>query len=302
MPLRWPTVKWMTPPWGPSTRPASSTMSPGSAAPGRHEANVLAVGLLRDRQREACCECAGFILTEFAERETQEVELLARRAIKEIALVATGISGAMQLRSVGANDAPRIMAGGQRAGAQVARHRQQIAELHRLVAADARHRRRAGEIGIGEIVDHVGAEALFVIEHVMRDAERLGDTRRVVDVLAGAACALAAGGLAVVVELERDADDVATALDQQRGHGRAVDAARHGDDDARAETQRRIHQPFIMLRVVCGRRTVRPSSSSVITIWQPRRDVSVKPKARSSMSSSSSVASFNSSYHSGSTT
>src|SRR5438132_1355311 len=56
-----------------------------------------------------------------------------------------------------------------------------------------------------------------------------------------------------------------------------------------------------MLRVAAGNRTVSPSSSSVMMIWQPSREVAVRPKARSSMSSSSSLASFSSSYHSGST-
>ena len=42
----------------------------------------------------------------------------------------------------------------------------------------------------------------------MRDAEPVGDAAGVVDVLAGAAAALAAGGLAMVVKLQRDADDV----------------------------------------------------------------------------------------------
>src|SRR6185369_38531 len=56
-----------------------------------------------------------------------------------------------------------------------------------------------------------------------------------------------------------------------------------------------------ILRVAPGRLTVSPSNSSVILIWQPRRDVWVKPKARSSMSSSSSLAPSSTSYHSGST-
>ena len=43
--------------------------------------------------------------------------------------------------------------------------------------------------------------------------------------------------------------------------------------------------------VICGSLTVMPSRSLVILIWQPRRLVSVRPKARSSMSFSSSSAS-----------
>ena len=42
----------------------------------------------------------------------------------------------------------------------------------------------------------------------MRDADALGDRARIMDVAAGAAGALAMGRLAVVVELQRDADDV----------------------------------------------------------------------------------------------
>ena len=67
----------------------------------------------------------------------------------------------------------------------------------------------------------------------MRDAERLGDAAGVVDVLAGAAGALAVHGGAVVVELQRDADDVVALALQQRRDDRGIDAARHGDDDAR---------------------------------------------------------------------
>ena len=52
------------------------------------------------------------------------------------------------------------------------------------------------------------------------------------DVLAGAAGALAVGRCAMVVELQRHADDViALGLEQRRRH-RRIDAAGHGDDDA----------------------------------------------------------------------
>src|SRR5581483_1177526 len=59
----------------------------------------------------------------------------------------------------------------------------------------------------------------------------LGDIARVVDVLACAAGALAVRRRAMVVELQRDADDVVTLLLQQQGRGRGIDAAGHGDDD-----------------------------------------------------------------------
>ena len=103
------------------------------------------------------------------------------------------------------------MAGRQRLGAEFARGLQQIAELDRLIALDARHRRLAGDIAVGETVDHRLLEAALVVEHVMRNADALGDRARVVDVLAGAAGALAVGRRAVIVKLQRDADDVVAA-------------------------------------------------------------------------------------------
>src|SRR5260370_42129728 len=60
----------------------------------------------------------------------------------------------------------------------------------------------------------------------------LRDRARVIDVLPGAAGALAVSRGTVVVELQRHADDiVALGLEQGR-RDRGIDAARHGDDDA----------------------------------------------------------------------
>ena len=77
------------------------------------------------------------------------------------------------------------------------------------------------------------AEAALIVEDVMGDAEPVGDGAGVVDVLAGAAGPAAPDRLAMIVELEGDADHLGAAARRQRGHDRAVDAARHGDDDAR---------------------------------------------------------------------
>ena len=123
------------------------------------------------------------------------------------------------------------MAGRERRGAELARGLEQIAELDRAVALDAGHRRLARGVAVGEIVDHRLAEAALVVQHVMRDADPLGDVARVVDVLAGAAGALAMGGRAMIVELQRDADDVVAFRLQQRSRHRGIDAAGHGDDD-----------------------------------------------------------------------
>src|SRR3546814_4544740 len=52
------------------------------------------------------------------------------------------------------------------------------------------------------------------------------------DILAGAAGALARNGGAMVVELQRDADDLIALVRQQPGHHRRIDPARHGDHHA----------------------------------------------------------------------
>ena len=67
----------------------------------------------------------------------------------------------------------------------------------------------------------------------MRNADPLGDVARVVDVAAGAAGALAMGGRAMVVKLQRDPDHVIALGLQQGSRHRGVDAAGHGDHDPR---------------------------------------------------------------------
>ena len=66
----------------------------------------------------------------------------------------------------------------------------------------------------------------------MRNANPLGDVAGVVDVAAGAAGALAMGGRAMVVKLQRDPDHVVAFGLQQRSRHRRVDAAGHGDHDS----------------------------------------------------------------------
>ena len=95
-------------------------MSPGSIgirpqpaddvgiAPGRHEADVLAVLLVGDVKAEAPRQFARLRLGHVAERKAQIIELLARGREQEIALVAIGVGGADQrARSVGQCGATR---------------------------------------------------------------------------------------------------------------------------------------------------------------------------------------------------
>ena len=199
----------------------------------RHEADVLAVGLGGDGQAHALGDGADLGLGHAAQRKAQIVDLLLRGGKQEIALVAVGVDRAEQraMRAVGA--AADIVAGRQRVGAEIARGLQKVGELDGLVARNARDRRLAGDIAFSERVDHRLAEPLLIVEHIVRDAERLGHAARVGDILAGAARAGAMRGRAMVVELQRHADDVVAFLLQEAGDDRGIHAAGHRDDDAR---------------------------------------------------------------------
>src|SRR5438270_8913289 len=136
----------------------------------------------------------------------------------------------MEFGPARAGDPAGIMSGGERRGAEIPRHTQQIAELDALIAADARYRRLASGVAVDKIVDDRSPEAALVIEHIMGNAEALGDPGGVVNVAPGTAGTAASRGGAVVVELQSNPDDFKPALDQQgRGH-RRVDPAGHRDD------------------------------------------------------------------------
>jgi hypothetical protein len=95
-----------------------------------------------------------------------------------------------------------------------------------------RDRGAPGEVIVGKALDHVFAKARLVIEHIVGNAQAIGDGARIADVVARAAGALAPGGGAIIVKLQRDANHFGSARGGQARHHRAVHAARHGHHDA----------------------------------------------------------------------
>src|SRR3546814_13837401 len=120
-------------------------------------------------------------------RSTRTDTLFPYTTLFRSALVARRIDRAVQFGAVGAFDTADVMTGRERVGAQVARQLEQIGELRPHVALHARDRRAAGEIFVGEIVDHLLAEARFVVEDVMRGAQPVAHPARVADVAPRAA-------------------------------------------------------------------------------------------------------------------
>ena len=180
------------------------------------------------------------LLLHAAEGEAQELQLRVRRGEEEVALIARPVDRPVERGPVRPRHAPHVVAGGERVRPQIAGDVQQIAELDALVAAHAGDRRLAAQVRVGEILDHRLAEAGLVVEHVVTDAEPVGDPAGVVDVLAGATGAGPSPLGARRIELQRDADDLVAGLRQQGGGDRRIDAAGHGDDHARAAAKAEI--------------------------------------------------------------
>ena len=205
---------------------------------GRDKADVLAVGLVGNGEAKASGGGAGVGLMHVAQREPQHGQLLRRCRKQKVALVAGGIGGGMKFRPLRPIEAPDIVAGGQHVGAEVAGRSEEIVELDRLVAAHARNRGFAGEVGVGKIVDHRLAKARFVIQHVVRNAEMAGGAAGVSDVTAGAAGAAGGRLAAVVIELKGNADDIVALFEHERGGDRRIDAAGHRRHRERARGNR----------------------------------------------------------------
>ena len=109
---------------------------------------------------------------------------------------------------------------------------EELVELHPAVARRARARRLPGEVGVDERRDHGALEELAPVEGVVGKAELVGRAPRVVLVFGRAAAAMPAHVLAVVPEVQGDADDLVPLVDEARGGHGGVDPSAHGDDDA----------------------------------------------------------------------
>ena len=85
---------------------------------------------------------------------------------------------------------------------------------------------------VDETIDHVAAERLFEIQHVVRDPEHRRAASGVVEVV-DTATALGVRRARRCIHLHRHADDVVTCLHQEAGGDRRIDAAAHCGDNPR---------------------------------------------------------------------
>src|SRR5579875_214672 len=199
-----------------------------------NKTNVLAIGLVGNDEPMAPGNGARFRLLHLAQRKAQNVELRPRGGEEEIALVAAYVLCPEERAAVGAvRLGGDVMAGGEKVGAEILHRVEEIGELDLAIAGDAGNRRLAFGIAAGETVDHLFPEALFIIEHVVRNAELCRNLPGIMNILPGTAGAFAMFRRAVIVKLQRHADHFIALFDEKRSHGRGIDAARHRDDDTR---------------------------------------------------------------------
>ena len=130
------------------------------------------------------------------------------------------------------------MPGRQQISADLPRGRQQLIKLEMVVAQAARNGRASVQILRDERPHHVVLEALLLIDDVIRNAECLGDTARVVDIVDRAAAPLHRLRHAVlpcqptlIPQLQRQSHNVVPLLTQHRRNGGRIHTARHSYGD-----------------------------------------------------------------------
>ena len=205
------------------------------------EADLLRIGLVGEGQLAFAGDFANGRLVQVAQREEGVGELLLGEAEEEPGLVLGAVGGALEdpAAARGVVLVAGVVAGGDALGADLAGGAQKLVELEVVVAERAGNRRAPGEVVVDEGPNDIVLEALLLVDDVVRNVERLGDTARVVDIVQRAAAAGLgrvrdaglAGEAVLVPELQGKADDVGSLGAQHGGDGRRVDSAGHGDGD-----------------------------------------------------------------------
>ena len=198
------------------------------------EADLVAVGLLRDGEIELARQRADSRLVERTDREERVRELILRQREEKIRLILRGIDAALeQVLPAGLLDAS-VVAGRHQACAKPLGARGERGELQIAVAVHARNRRAAAGVLAHEVRHDGLVELPLEIDDVVGNTQLACDSPGVVQVVDGAARAEAhfAVGVrsGVIVQLHREADDLVPLTSEQCGGDRRIDPARHGDD------------------------------------------------------------------------
>src|SRR3989449_6602157 len=164
----------------------------------RHEADLLALGLVGDGQAELARVLAGLQLRHPAERKHDAPKALAVQVIEHVGLVLGVVDGGVQLWATGTLHDPRVVAGGQPVESEVEHAREHEVEAHERIASHAGIRGAALEVGAMERLDDPFPELPLQVPAVIRNVEQRCHASRVFYGVEGAAPAMAGGLIGVI--------------------------------------------------------------------------------------------------------
>ena len=225
------------------------------------EADLLAVFLLGHAQADLAGQGPDFVLAKTAHRQEHPLEQLPLDAEQHVRLVFAVVDAAKQRRpAIGAGLQPGVVPRGHEVGTHAVGIVEQLAELQPVVADHAGVRRAAGRVLGHEVIDDP-VELVLKIQGVKRNPQPVGNAPGVVGVGRGAAALLVAGTLDDGKQRagrgrpgrcggcigggrsaafagrhfavpHQHTDDLVAGRAQQVRRDTAVDASRHGQDDA----------------------------------------------------------------------
>jgi hypothetical protein len=199
----------------------------------RNEADLLAVGLVRDGQLACPRIGAHRLLGSIADGEHGVSQLILRQRKQEIRLILGGIDGALeQISARRVTFHACVVSGRDRVGAEAGRAIDERRELQVAVAMRAGKGRAARGVLPDEVRDDLLVELPLEIQDVVWDTDRRCHFPSIVQIVERTAAAEGGLPLALVVELHRQTNHVVTLLGEQGRGDRGVDAAGHRDHNS----------------------------------------------------------------------
>jgi hypothetical protein len=202
------------------------------------EADLVAVGLVRDSQPQLPRQRPYFRLLERTDGKHRVRELILRQREQEIGLILRRIDAALEDVAAGGLVAldPRVVSSRDEPRPKALGARRQGRELQVAVAVHAGDRRPACRVLADEVRHDRLAELPLEVDDVVGNSDLRRDPARVVEIVDRAARPEAHLAIRVrprmVVQLHREADDLVSLARQQRGSDRGIDSAGHGYDYA----------------------------------------------------------------------
>src|SRR5271165_918321 len=201
----------------------------------RNKTYLLRIGLLGQRQAVLAGKLAHLRLRQIAQGEKRSAKLLLRESEEEIGLILAAICGTLKQHAAAGVVVlnPSIVSGSDTIGANLLRDNQQLIELQMIVAEAARDGRAPREIFGNKGTHYIALKALFMIDNIVRDANVLGDTARVMDIVERTTAAghilwhsLMSSQPPLVPELHGQADDVVPLCTHHGRDGGGIHTAR----------------------------------------------------------------------------